>query len=470
MATISRNLFWSTLTSALQLYTGSVIFIVLAKLMPIQDFGILSFGAALSALAVVVADFGFSLKIIKDYPQQDLHRSTYLFNSILAKVLVTLLASGIFFIYLWVFYSDIWFKAGMLYLGFSAIAAFTIYLQALLRVKNLFGKYAWSTVIYAISVTVGVFIYWYFQLGLLDLILCLLAAKGVQLIFSFILCRDAFTGYFFRAGMVMELIRNSWTFGAFNILGIFYFMVDTQIISIFLGAKEVALYQAVFRIVLILTLFSDIVSNVLLPYLSFKMSRRENMSTFLSKTFLYLLLIGCSLFLAFTSFRSELLELLYTPEYSSAAVLVLPFSIVLILRTVSTLLGNLLTVSNKQVYRVITVAISLIVSLTLNLALIPKYGILAAAWTSVLVHFVLFGMYYYYSIKEVPALLLHSPVNVLVLIVTAIMYGLINYAIDDSLIIVLGCAISWVLFVWVIMKRDNNLAFLRQLLAEKGVG
>jgi O-antigen/teichoic acid export membrane protein len=343
-------------------------------------------------------------------------------------------------------------------------------LQALLRVRNLFGKYAGSAVVYAIGVTASIVLYWHYQLGLLYLVFCLLITKGAQLVVTYILCMDAFNGSRYQGNLVWKLVKNSWSFGLFSILGIFYFMVDTQIISLYLGAEEVALYQAVFRIVLILALFSDIISNVLLPYLSFKMANKKDMTTLLSKIFLYLLIIGCSLFLMFTSFKTELLDLLYTPEYRKATVLVLPFSIVLILRTVSTLLGNLLTISNKQVYRVITVGISLVVSLALNLVLIPKYGIPAAAWTSVLVHLVLFGMYYWYGKKEVPTLRLHSPSNILVLIMTGILYGLINYTIADNLLIVLACALLWILFVLVIMKRDNNLGFLRQVLREKGAG
>ena len=84
--------------------------------------------------------------------------------------------------------------------------------------------------------------------------------------------------------------------------------------------------------------FSEIVSNVLLPYLSFKYYKNENLSELISKIFLYLLIIGCSLFLLFTSFKTKILEVLYTPEYQKAAILVLPFSIVVILRTISSLL------------------------------------------------------------------------------------------------------------------------------------
>ena len=111
MATVSNNILWSTLTSVLQLYTGSIVFIVLAKLMSVNDFGILSFGFSLSAIVVIVADFGFSLMLIKDYPQQ-LARSSYLFNSLIAKAFIALGTIIIVGLYLLFFYDADWLKVG----------------------------------------------------------------------------------------------------------------------------------------------------------------------------------------------------------------------------------------------------------------------------------------------------------------------------------------------------------------------
>jgi len=470
MATLSKNIFWSTFTSALQLYTGSAVFIVLAKLLSVNDFGILSFGFSLSALALIVSDFGFSLMVIKDYPQQQKGHGNYLFNSVLAKMIMSIASGAIFLGYLFLFYQGEWLKVGALYILFATAASFVIYLQALLRVQNRFQKYAESNIVYAIAITISVLVFWQFQITFLQLVGCLLLAKIMQLLWTVFLCRASFPQFSLQVPLITKLLQKSWSFGVFSILGIFYFMVDTQIISIYLGAEEVALYQAVFRIILILMMFSDVISNVLLPYLSFKFHNNENISELVSKIFLYLLLIGCSLFLGFTSFKSELLTLLYTEEYLEATALVLPFSIVLILRVVSSLLGNILTISDKQIYRVVTVSISLIVSLVLNLILIPKYGIPAAAWTSVIVHIILFGMYAAYSKKENPTLRLFSPMIFLMLVVTALIYTIIHLWSEGNLWIILSCALIWIAVVFGIMKRDNNFEFLKQVMREKGVG
>lgn len=470
MPTVSKNIFWAGITSVLQLYTGSVVFIVLAKLMKVEDFGILSFGFSLSSLAVIVADFGFSLMIIKDYPQQADNKQNYILNSILAKIVLALLTSIIFIIYLLIFYKGEWLAVGNLYIAFSIVASFIIYLQSLLKIQNRFHKHTESNMVYAATVSISVLLYWLFEISLLQLVLCLLLSKIVQLFWVFYLCKDSFGVFSYKGKLFSRLIMDSWSFGLHTILGIFYFMVDTQLISIYLGAKEVALYQAVFRIMLILLVFSEIVTNVLLPYLSFKYYKKENISEMVSKLFLYLLIIGCSLFLLLTSFEDQILGLLYTPEYKEATILVLPFSIVVILRTTSSLLGNILTIANRQVYRVITVGVSLVVSLLLNLIFIPKYGIWAAAWISVLVHIILFGMYFLYSKLEIPSIKLHQTPNIVLLSVAVAIYVAIHHFTNGSRLVVLACIVFWLLTICLIMRQNNNFGFLQKLLKEKGVG
>ncbi len=470
MPTVSRNIFWSTLTSILQLYTGSVVFIVLAKLMSVEDFGILSFGFSLSALAVIVADFGFSLMIIKEYPEQENSHKNYISNSLLAKVALSIVCAALFFAYLGLAYEGDWFKVGAIYILFAIITSFTIYLQALLKVQNRFHKYTESTIVYSIAVTLVILGYAIFQLNLFQLVGSLLLSKVIQLVWTTYLCRSSFTASADSFSPIGKLIKRSWSFGLHTVLGIFYFMIDTQIISLYLGATDVALYQSVFRIILILLVFSDIISNVLLPYLSYKYYQQENISELVSKIFLYMLIIGCSLFLAFTSFKIPILELLYTPEYVQATVLVLPFSIVVILRTSSALLGNILTISNRQVYRVITVAVSLVISIVLNLICIPKFGILSAAWVSVVVHVVLFSMYFFYSKKEVPSIQLTSKYNLAVLGSTGLIYAVVNYFFADNIWVTLLGAACWLIIVYGIMRQGNNLDFLRKVLKEKGAG
>lgn len=471
MSTLSKNMYWSILISLLQLYTGSVVFILLAKLMDLADFGILSFGFSLAALVAVTADFGFSLMIIKDFPEVNIsNKGNYIFNSIIAKLLLSIIGGLLFTIYLWFFYEDNWFKVGFIYIITAVATSFITYFQALLRAENRFKAYSKSVVVYAVAITLCVIGYWVFDFNLIQLVIGLALTRIVQLIYVIYISKIIRLSVLISAKGVQKLLLNSWSFGLHMLLGIFYFMIDTQIISLYFGASEVALYQSVFRIILILLLCSEVISNVLLPYLSFKYYRKENVSKIVSHISLYLLIIGCSLFLLFTTFKQEILYLLYTPEYISAGILVLPFSIVIIFRTVSSLFGTILTISNRQKYRVLTVATSLVVSIALNFYFIPRFGILSAAWVSVIVHLVLFSMYYYYTTIIVTNFNFFNKINSSIILCTVLLYVLIN---ESPLERYWGIAIAliiWGIIIKIVMSRNNNFLFLKQILNEKGSG
>ncbi len=470
MATVSKNIFWSSITSLLQIYTGSIVFIVLVKLMSVEDFGILSFGFSLSTILWVCADFGLSLMIMKDYPKNKFDPKKYVFNGLISKTIISIVVGVISTLYLCLLYENNWIIVGGIYVLFAIISSFIIYLQSLLKVQNRFGKYTETTVVYAIGITIVILSYWIFRLNLITLTFCLLLCKIVQLLWSLYICRNVLDRWSFDIKLQKYFFKTSWSFGFHTILGIFYFMIDTQILSIYLGAKEVALYQSVFRIILIFLMISEMLSNVLLPYLSFKYAKKEDITTLVSKILLYLLIIGCSLFLFATTFRDFIMHVLYTEEYTSATPLLIPLSIVIIIRTLCSLLGNILTISNKQIYRVATVCITLVVSVVLNFICIPKYGIMAAAWISVIVHIVLFVLYYYFSNLVVPNIMLFSRDSIFILISAICIYFLFEYFSDfDNYIVIIGVLI-WLFCVGVVMRYRNNFTFLKQILNDKGVG
>jgi O-antigen/teichoic acid export membrane protein len=394
MSTVSKNILWSTATSIFQLYTGSVVFIVLAKLMSVEEFGILSFGYSLSALVVIVSDFGFSLMLIKEYPNQLKQLNSYLFSGVIVKVLISSIGAILFCVYLVFFYENELLSVGTLFILFGIVFSFVTYFQSLLKIQNNFRKYAGTTMMYAFSITVAIVVYWLFPITVTQLAYLMILAKIVQLLWSVYVCRDSFSSFTYKKDQVKSILKGSWSYGVYTIFGVFYLMIDTQIIALYYDSVQVALYQAVFRILLIMLLFTDIISNVLLPYLSFKYHKNESIGDFSSKIFLYMLIIACSMFLVLTTFDEEIILVLYTSEYVNAVVLMLPFSFIIIIRAVSALFGSILTISNKQTFRVVAGGISLLISITLNFILIPKFGIIAAAWVSVFVHFVLFLLYY----------------------------------------------------------------------------
>lgn len=469
MPTVSKNIFWSSISAFLQIYTGGIVFILMAKMMSINDFGLLSFGFSLGTLLATCIDFGQSLMIMKDYPQQKFNSHGYVLNSLAQKGLFVLFFGALSMVYLNVFYEAEWVTIGNRFIIFAILTAYVLYLQAILRVKNKFKESTISIVLYALGISVVVLLYYYGKLDILQFITLMIFGKLAQLLATIFMCKEIFQKKWYDGKIQNYLMKNSWSFGAHFIFGTFYFTIDTQIIALLLEAKDVALYQSIFRIIYIFLIVSDVASNVLLPYLSSKYANKEDIDELSSNILYLLLIIGSALFLVFTLYHKEIIAVLYTDEYKQAYPLVLPLSIVIILRTAASIYGTLLTISNNQANRVKVVFISMLFSVGLNFVLIPNLGIIAAAWTSVAVHIILFGGYYFYSKKEFPKIDLITKENLGIIGITALIFILSNILVHNNFIYSsLFFAIWCFLAVFLLIKHQKAL-IIRKILKDKGV-
>jgi O-antigen/teichoic acid export membrane protein len=469
MATVSKNILWQSIAAFLQIYTGGIVFILLAKIMTIEDFGILTFGFSFSTLLATCLDFGQSLMIMKDYPQKLFPSSAYILNSMAQKIGLIVIFSGIFLIYLLIFYSGEWLIIGQLFVLFAIISAYILYLQAVLRVKNRFKDAALTIFAYAIVISILVYFVYLGHLTTVEFITYMIVARLFQLSVTILFCKEIFIKKWFSLNIQRHLLKYSWSYGAHFIFGTFYFTVDTQIIALLLSAEDVALYQSIFRIIYIFLIVSDVASNVLLPYLSSKYAKDQTIDK-LSGNILYLLLVlGCMLFLFFTFFYKEIIEILYTSEYIKAYPLVFPLSIVILLRTSSSIYGTLLTISNNQVNRVKVVFLSMISSITLNFILIPYYGIAGSAWISVVVHLLLFVGYQWYSKKDFPQIELFTFSNGSIVLTTFIFIVIERTLPLQNTFVSIFLFAVWGILIFFLMKKHKKLSILNEILKDKGV-
>lgn len=469
MSTVSKNIFWSSIAAGLQIYTGGVIFIIMAKMMSIHNFGLLSFGFSFGTLLATCLDFGHSLMIMKDYLRKQFKPDSYVLNSMAQKAILVLFFGVVFFLVLNTFYELEWVAIGNKFLIFAVLSSYVIYLQAILRVKNKFKLSALSITLYAILISIVVLLYYFDKLTILNFVTCMIYAKLIQLILSIVLCRDIFHKNWYNHTIQKYLVKNSWSYGAHFIFGTFYFTIDTQIIALLLEPKDVALYQSIFRIIYIFLIVSDVATTVLLPYLASKYTKEEKIDE-LSTNILYLLLIiGGGLFLILTSFYKEIIDILYSNDYRLAYPLVIPLSFVILLRTASSIYGSLLTISNNQINRVKVVFISMLTSIVLNFLLIPVFGIVVAAWISVVVHLIIFFGYYYYSKKEFLGINFMTFENICILVFTLFVFILSNIVFSYNTLLSFLFLLIWGVGIYFFLKKHKKLIIIKEILKDKGV-
>ena len=169
-------------------------------------------------------------------------------------------------------------------------------------------------------------------------------------------------------------------------------------IAYYWGNNSLAIYQALFRVVLIMLLVSDVLINVFLPYLSSQYSESREKFLKKAKTLNSIFFtIGIVMFVFIILFAEIILKILYENKYAESISVLIPLGFVLIFRIMSSVYAILLTISNNQKIRVKIVFVSFVVNVILNIIIIPIYSIIGAAYVSLITHFILFSLYVYFT-------------------------------------------------------------------------
>ncbi len=404
-----KNIGLSTITFASKILSGSVVYIVLARLLKVADFGLLSFGVTFSGIIIIISEFGLSIMAQRDIPQHQYPYTAYIANSLVLKIGLGVLASILGLGYLQFFYAGENVAIGIIFIIIAVFTANINYFFSVFRALNRFKVESYSSVGYAIAVAVLIACFYYFKKDVFFISLGFLIIRFVQMAVLCFLCYKSLMPDEIRIDpkMLTVLAKESVLYGLHQIVGVLYITIDSQLIAYFNGNESLGLYQAFFRIILILLFVSDLLNNVFLPYLSFHFgkdfSSYKKIAYSLNRI---VILLGLFLFVFINLFSSFIVDIIYSEEYKPILVLCLPLSLVMLCRILTSIYGISLTVSGNQRQRLIIVVVSLAVSLSFNLYFIPIYGIVGAAYVSLITHFVLLFMYTYYSTKLLKDLLL----------------------------------------------------------------
>ncbi|MCL6098108.1 MAG: flippase [Bacteroidetes bacterium] len=199
-------------------------------------------------------------------------------------------------------------------------------------------------------------------------------------------------GYKFEATLhrAFWLLKESLPLFGFAILTTIFMQIDIVILNYYKGAFDVGIYSAGIRLTMPLNIIPGAIVTTVFPILVKRMTDQVG-SDFLSNMVVKLLyFIAFVIAAVFTFESSSLVHLIFGSDYASTS---LPSSIlywcqIFLFFTHYTL--AVLVAKNKQFYNFICGAIQVIVNLSANFMLIPKYSFLGAALAKLFASFASF--------------------------------------------------------------------------------
>lgn len=196
----------------------------------------------------------------------------------------------------------------------------------------------------------------------------------------------------FDFGFWRALIKDSVPFFVINVLSVLYFRIDTVMISLMRDFSEVAFYNAVFNVVKATLVIPLAFSAVIYPVFSSLHHNQSLLKSIYKRNFGQLLAISIVLTVILTLFSKQIVLLAFGEKFtvSSKALFVLSLSIPFIF--INKLNATALFSVNLEKWPVYILISGVLINVVLNAAVIPQYGFIGAAVTTVITEIFIFAV------------------------------------------------------------------------------
>jgi O-antigen/teichoic acid export membrane protein len=202
-----------------------------------------------------------------------------------------------------------------------------------------------------------------------------------------------------RAGKIepktwAPLLKAALPFGIIGLtLGLSY-KFDSVLLNIYKGDEPTGIYNSAYTLIFAVVMLSNVVNTALYPSLARQSVKSPQMMPVIYERVIgYLLIISLPVAVGGWLLSDRIAELLYGAEYAAAG---LPLSIliwVIPMMFLTEFLGYVIVIDGAERRVAGAIAISSVLNVSLNLLLVPRFGVIAAAFMTVVTEAVLLSQY-----------------------------------------------------------------------------
>ncbi|CAH6796741.1 Flippase [Vibrio chagasii] len=384
MPNISSSIVWQLTEKILRIFSGLFIGIWIAKFLGTHLFGVYSYIQSFVGLFVALTTLGLDGVVVREITKnqnQNIYIGTALLLRLMGAVLLILILSVVMY-----FYPHEYSSLMMLYSFVFIIQAglvFEYYFQS--RVQgNIIGK------VKIASLSLGILLKVYVILTggtLFDFITVLMVESGIV---SFLLVmsyskQESLINLKVKLRYSIDLLKTSWPLIFSGFIMSVYMKIDQVMLYNMLSAEMNGIYASAVRISDSMNFIPVIICNVVFPLIIKLKSKSTSKYRIATKSLHSLMLWGAILLASFFTIFSEIIiRNTYGIEYIEAASVLSIYT----WASIPVFLGVSSTIwilsENLQKYKLIMDVFGALLNIALNLYLIPKYGVLGAAYATLI--------------------------------------------------------------------------------------
>jgi len=398
---VAKNTTYYTLALIIQKILAFVYFSLIARFFGVEDTGKYTFALSFTTLFTILIDLGLAAVLTREIAKAKDRTRQYLSNILALKIPLALVT------YLLV--------VGMInILGYPPLTKQLVYLSGIIMFLDSFSLSFWAAMrghqrlkyeslgvvgLQIITVALGGLAL-YFKLGLALLVAALLIGSLFNLSFAiWTVARRLKINIIphYEPEILKRLFRIGVPFALAGIFSRIYTSLDIVLLSALVGDKAVGWYSIPIKITLALQFLPMAFMAALFPAMSeYFVSNKEKLAKAFEKAMHYLMIISLPMATGIIVLAEQVILQVYTAEYLNS---ILPLRILMVslfFLFINFPVGYLLNACNKQLTNTINLGVTVLVSVVLNILLIPRFSYVGAAYASLISTVVYFflGMYW----------------------------------------------------------------------------
>lgn len=397
-----RGTVWSAVEKWGGQLTSAMVFLLLARLLGAEAFGLVALASVFLAFMQIFLDQGFAQAIVQRDKLAPEHLDTAFWTSVLMAtlfVLGTFLGAG----KVADFYGEPaltpiiqWMSLSFLLAGLSSVQA--AILQRNMKFKVLAARSLVATVACGIA-GIGAAL---LGLGVWSLVIkeIVFGLSGAILLWS---TSDWRPGFRFSPPHFKDLFSFGISVVGSNFLDFFSRRSDDLLIGYYLGTVALGYYSVAYRLLLIMIrLLTSVTTQVALPTFSRIQKDPERMRSAFYKVTKYTSLVSFPAFLGMAVLAPELIQVLFGKEWLPSVVVMQILAFIGIVHSVQYFTGTVLLAMNRPLWRLKVIFLSTVCNV-IGFFIVVRWGIAAVAACYVVVGY-LFSPFFLLLIKRLIAI------------------------------------------------------------------
>jgi O-antigen/teichoic acid export membrane protein len=349
-------------------------------------FGVFSFLTAVVVAANCFSNLGLDTWMVREVTKTPSQGKLYLSNVLGLKIGMSLVTIAIVFL---VFRTtDLPQTTLNLLLVLSISLLFNTASQTLWHYGNCFKEFLYHSVLWAasniIKAGMGIALVLLFhELG--PLIWGIVAAEAAALVLSFYVIHHRFGPFVpeFHFAVWKDFLVRSAPIALGMIFSVLYFRLDIVMLQLMTEEKVVGFYSAAYKLFEVAVVLSHSFMLVLFPTLVEEYhSDRSQFENRFKKALVIYSLIGGGIALVLWIFSQEVIGMVYGDKFLPSADILDVLSGAILLFFINFLLSNVLIVSGEEKVNTWNLVGATVLNVIFNLAWIPQYGAIGAAWAT----------------------------------------------------------------------------------------